>query len=140
MAEGFFNQLARGEAPEWRASSAGLDACGTPTTASCHAITVAREYGVDLSGHRSQGLNQVLVDEADVLLTMTTAHRQRIESRFAVAAGKVHTLLEYAGGEADVDDPMIDGSLCSYQVCAKQIMEAVERLVDRLHREEGPGQ
>ena len=35
MAEGFFNQLARAEALEWQASSAGLDASETPAAASC---------------------------------------------------------------------------------------------------------
>jgi len=138
MAEGFFNQLARAEAPEWQANSAGLDASGTPAAATCNAITAAREYGVDLSGHRSQRLSQALVDEADLLLTMTAAHKQRVEGRFAGATGKVHTLLEFTDQEGDIDDPYC-GSLCDYQDAAEQIRGAVERAVDRLRSEEKSG-
>lgn len=135
MAEGFFNQLAQAEALEWQASSAGLSASEAPAAASANAIAAASDYGADLSGHRSQRLDQALVDQADLLLTMTAAHKRRVEGRFAEAAGKVHTLPSFAGQEGDIEDPYC-GSLADYQEAARQIREAVTRVIDRLRREE----
>lgn len=131
MAERFFNQFARGEAPEWQASSAGLHVSGTPDAASCNAIAVAREYGVDLADHRSQRLSQSLVDEAHLLLTMEGWQKEAVAAEFPQAAGKVHTLLEFVGEHGDIGDP-ISQSLDVYRTRAEEIMQAVQKLVDQL--------
>ncbi len=131
MAEGFFNKLAQAQAPEWQASSAGLGACGAPRPASCHAKTAARKYGVDLSRHRSRQLDESLVDEADLLLTMTAEHRRDVLAAFGEAEDKTHTLLEYVGEEGNVRDPY-GQPLDVYQACAKQIVRAIEGILRRL--------
>lgn len=63
MAEG----LARARAPkDWRIFSAGSQ----PGSLSSTAVTVMQEIGIDISGHRSKGLEQVPVQEADLIITL----------------------------------------------------------------------
>lgn len=63
MAEG----LARARAPrDWRIFSAGSQ----PGALSSTAVKVMREIGIDISGQRSKGLDQVPVQEADLIITL----------------------------------------------------------------------
>lgn len=63
MAEG----LARARAPkDWRIFSAGSQ----PGSLSSTAVTVMREIGIDISGQRSKGVDQVPVQEADLIITL----------------------------------------------------------------------
>ncbi len=63
MAEG----LARARAPgDWRIFSAGSQ----PGTLSSTAVKVMREIGIDISGQRSKGLEQVPAQEADLIITL----------------------------------------------------------------------
>lgn len=55
-----------------RVHSAGTLAWSGPATDP--AIAVMREYGLDLSAHRSQPLTTSLVTDADLVLAMTRAH------------------------------------------------------------------
>jgi len=63
LAEG----LARARAPAgWRVCSAGSN----PGTLSSHAVQVMREVGLDISHHRSKGLDDIPVAEADIIVTL----------------------------------------------------------------------
>lgn len=63
MAEG----LARASAPPgWEIYSAGSQ----PARVSRHAIEAMREIGIDISGHRSKGLDEVPLADADVVATL----------------------------------------------------------------------
>jgi len=73
--------------------------------------------GAELAGHESQPLTESLVAEADVILTMTAAHRAAILAQFPEAGGRVSVL---ATDRRDVVDP-VGGSLETYRKCADQI-------------------
>lgn len=63
MAEG----LARASAPPgWRVFSAG----SKPSIVNPLAIEALREIGIDISHHRSKGMDAVPLDEADVVVTL----------------------------------------------------------------------
>lgn len=63
MAEG----LARADAPPgWTFYSAG----SKPGVLNPLAVEALREVGIDISGHRAKGLEEVPLDEADVLVTL----------------------------------------------------------------------
>lgn len=100
------------------AASAGIAAWGGGK-ASPHAVDTMREAGADLSGHESQPLTESLVRNADIIWTMTAAHRGAILQRFPEAGGRVETL---SADRRDVIDP-IGGSLETYRKCARQIHE-----------------
>lgn len=82
---------------ELQVISAGLAAVeGAPATP--EAIQAAGELGADLRGHRARHLTPELVEQADLILTMTREHKQEILRRMPQARGKVYTLKEFAGG------------------------------------------
>lgn len=60
---------------ELEVRSAGTFA-GRGAPASSGAVLAARQHGLDLSGHRSTPLGPDLVEWADLVLTMTNAHRR----------------------------------------------------------------
>ncbi|MBX3425040.1 MAG: threonylcarbamoyl-AMP synthase [Pirellulales bacterium] len=107
-------------------ASAGIAAsAGGP--AAVEAIDVMRSAGLDISGHQSQPLTEKLAQHADLLLTLTAAHRHAILRRWPDAAARTHTLRPDGG---DIADP-IGGPVEVYQQCAAQIEQALrERVAD----------
>ena len=94
MAEKLFRRLAEEAGLAVDARSAGLAAAeGAP--ASKHARAVLKERGLD-DAHRSQTVSAELMAWADVVLTMTRAHKEQLCLRFPEHAEKVHTLKEFA--------------------------------------------
>lgn len=108
-------------------ASAGVAAMngGAPSTQS---VEVVKQMGIDISGHRSQQLNEQLARYADVILTLTNNHRDAIVTRWPDANGRVFTLRTDGG---DVTDP-IGAPVQVYQQCAAQIEEHLKQWVERL--------
>jgi len=139
MAEALFRMLAaerlgcRPDEIESRGvvvASAGLAAWGGGG-ASAGAVEAVSEMGGDLGSHESQPLTEPLVRQADVILTMTAAHRNAILAQFPEAGGRVAML---SPDRKDVIDP-IGGSLETYRACARQIQGHVAARMDTLSRE-----
>lgn len=87
-------------------SSAGLAAPdGAP--ASSHAITVMREIGCDLSAHRSRSLTPEMIDEAGLIVVMTSAHRDAVCRLCPQARDRVRLLHAFGVEQTgkDVSDP-----------------------------------
>jgi len=108
-------------------ASAGLAAWGGGP-ASGNAVEVMREMGADLGGHESQPLTESLVQEADIILTMTASHRAAILTQFPEAGGRVAML---SPERRDVIDP-VGGTLETYRKCASQIRGHVAERMDTL--------
>lgn len=118
-------------------SSAGTDAgAGNPATE--EARTVAREAGATLDGHRARRLTAEMVDQADLVLTMTRQQRKLVSDLVPAAADKVLTIKEFAFRDAkewqDVPDP-IGQPLSAYRTCAAILSEAVDAVLERLAAE-----
>lgn len=101
--------------------------------ASDNAIEAVRELGLDLTGHRSQKVNIELLREADLILTMTRAHKNHILNIIPDARDKVFTLVEYAidGKEQDILDPF-GYDLETYKKCRDEIMKYLEMVVKKV--------
>ena len=107
--------------------SAGIMA-GSGLPASAEAIKVMTEKGLDLSQHRSQRLDEELLQWADIVLTMTDSHRQHIISRYPISANKIYTLAEFSGIEhIDVIDPFGLG-IEAYRQSAVQLQQLIKQL------------
>ena len=133
MAAAFFNLLAqRGDVP-LRAESAGI--APWEEGASYHARMAASEWGADLSAHKTRQLTLDDVRAAGRVITMTETHKERLERDFALASGRVFTLMESIGGSGDIYDPY-HKPLGVYLNCAAQIWAAVSKLVEGM----GPGE
>lgn len=111
--------------------SAGVFA-GIGERATDEAVKAMAKRGIDLSGHRTKPLTDELIDMADIILVMTSAHKQLIES---MAKGKVFTLLEYAGDEGDIPDPY-GGDDEEYEETAQAIYDALVDIAEKLPVEE----
>jgi protein-tyrosine-phosphatase len=93
---------------------------------------VALENQLDLSGHRARMLTRELVDEADVILTMSRQHLARV--RELGGGGRAHLFGEYAGLEgqsAEVADPY-GGELDDYRATFRQLAAMMPAIVARL--------
>lgn len=133
MAEALFRQLAAERLqckPEelldrgvWT-MSAGLSAM-SGGSASPEAIAVLNAAGLSLADHASQPLTAQLVHHADLIYSMTQAHRQAIVAQWPEVAWRTH-LLRIDGG--DISDP-IGGPSEEYARCAEQIREHLARRV-----------
>lgn len=108
MAAALFHKILRErgiDPQEYRIATAGLAAL-TGCSASPGAIRAMRLEGLDISGHRSRVFQQNMMEEADVVLTMTDGHRRLILDLCGQGGGKVYTLAEFAGEDGvDILDP-----------------------------------
>jgi len=111
--------------------SAGIGAWdGTP--ASEGAYLVLLEQGYDLSAHRARLLTKTLIDEADLILTMSRSHLARV--RELGGGARAHLLGEYAGragDDAEVRDPY-GSELDQYRVTYQELLGMMPALVARL--------
>lgn len=131
MAEALCRHLAARRGLDVTCLSAGTAALpGDPAAA--QATAIMDERGIDLKDHRARPLTSAAVNEADLILTMTAAHKDAVLKLAPGAgnAGKVHTLGEYVGG-GDVPDPF-GGSPERYRETATQLERMLEALLDRL--------
>jgi len=106
MAEGLLRNLLPADSG-WEISSAGVCAAnGWP--ASENAVEALRELGIDISGLSSQTLTPKLIEEADLLITMTQGHQNAILQVAPESEGKVFLLKSFgiAKCAADITDPV----------------------------------
>lgn len=95
MAEVLFKKLTKEKGIEdIKVISAGLSAF-TGDKASPNAIQVMKEMGLDLSNHRARSLEPSLINEADLILTMTQGHKLQLIDLYPQAADKTYVLKEY---------------------------------------------
>lgn len=135
MAEALFLKLLQESADESRQKveigSAGLYTLNN-LPASEEAILIMQREGLDITGHRSRVLDKTMLDEADLILTMGSGHRDEIRERFPDTGQRVYTLGEYAGfAGLDIHDP-IGGGIKAYQRCARQLKEILPRVWDNI--------
>lgn len=108
--------------------SAGL-AAREDDSASDEAISVMREMGHDLTGHRSRRLTPTLGRSAQLVLAMTQEHVVRVR-RVCGERAPVATLGDYAGTGESVDDPFM-GERAEYREVAAQIARLVSAAIER---------
>lgn len=105
--------------------SAGLaTADGIPASSGAIEAVNARE--LSLTDHRSRQLTADMMMEADLILTMTTAHKELGQHIQPAVKGKIYTLAEFSGGREDVCDPF-GGNQAIYQKCAGQIAGLIDK-------------
>lgn len=98
---------------------------------SAHAQQVVNEANMTQQ-HLATQLSLTEMEWADLILTMTTAHKDTIIANYPNAERKVFTLKEYtgAGSTGNVGDPY-GGSIAIYKETFAEITELVERLVKK---------
>jgi len=72
--------------------------------ASKQAIRVMKDDGIDISRHRSRLLTKKDIENADLVLTMTTNHKSMVLNLYPDAKDKLYTLKEFAHKDVNVDE------------------------------------
>ncbi len=124
-------------------SSAGISAFDGDT-ASKESIEVMKSiWGIDVSSHRATTLKKADIDESNLILTMTRAHKRFLASMYPEAKDKIFTLKEFA---LDIDDSDFSGEynfglditdpygkpVQVYKKCAEEIKYIIDKLLEKL--------
>lgn len=131
MAEAYLSKLLKNRDVEIK--SAGINTVdGLP--ASKNTALVLASQGVNLDNHKSVMLDEKMVSKADLILTMTSNHKEYVKILFPKARDKVFTLKEFAldGTEAneDISDPFgQDKSV--YENTFSEIKYSIDEIIKR---------
>lgn len=97
------------------------------TGASFNSIKAMEDMDIDISDHKSKQLTVGDAEDADVIITMTSPHKNTILSSCPQFKGKTFTLSEFAGEEGEVSDPYgMDFS--AYKNCAEMIYSLISKV------------
>jgi protein-tyrosine phosphatase len=94
------------------------------------AVAVCGEIGLNLTGHRSQGISKELIDWADYVLVMQFHHAATLRERFP-EVGERLLMLGTLGDTLEIDDPL-GGFKFRFRRSRDQIRRCVEVFIDRL--------
>ncbi len=107
MAEALFRSLLEKTQADWRDWKIG--SAGTWAAPGKQAVTYSqrmmREFGLDISRHRSRTVSNELLNAADLILTMESSHKEAIQIEFSSWSSKIFMLSEMIGKTTDIPDP-----------------------------------
>ncbi len=109
---------------DWQIDSAGTwTHSGLPVMPL--ALEAGSEIGLDLSQHRSKTIDDVALDRYQLIITMSSGHRDAITTEFPDVASRVTQISRLAQDmDYDVADP-IGGPLPAYRNTAKQLAQMI---------------
>lgn len=116
---------------EYCISSAGISTVDG-MDASKHSIEALKELGIDLSNHRSKVITKELIDNSDIILTMTKSHKEILVQAVPKCKEKVYTFKGFVNKtELDISDPF-GGNLDTYKDTMKEIIYSVNEIVKKI--------
>jgi protein-tyrosine phosphatase len=136
MAEGLFRKMLseklQCEVAElanrgYQVASAGI-AAGIGAPASPEAVQLLLSEGIDISRHQSRQLTEELLDQADLIVTMTRGHRDAILMSRPDVEHKIRMLSPEG---RDISDP-IGGGMAEYESCKSEIQTHLQKLLDEI--------
>lgn len=129
MAEGILKHIIKEKGLNMEVYSAGV-AVYQGDRASRNSIKAMNNIGIDISEHQAIQISHELIEDADLILTMSNSHKDFILSSFESSKDKTFTLLEYAyKTDKNVADPF-GGNLAMYEKTRDEIYEAIENIVN----------
>lgn len=127
MAEGLLKDLSERKNLGLEVKSAGVYAMDGDTAAN-NAVEALNKLAIDISNHKSQSVSKELVDEADLILTMSRSHRETLILSFPHIRNKVFLLNEYALKEKrDIQDPF-GRDQYNYEIARDEILKALNNI------------
>ncbi len=115
--------------------SAGLHA-STGEYSTDEAIKVMKEdYDVNILQHQSKNVKNTNIQDMDLILCATNAHKTTLEYMYPEIDHKIFTIKEYAYGpdvqDRDIEDPW-GYPIPVYRECAKEIYNALEKIIEKI--------
>ena len=139
MAEAIFDTLAEDAGLPFRSQSAGI-AVPDGALVAPRVVDTLEEIGITVDPlHTARQIDEAMVRDADLVLTMTTQQADRLRWLFGEQVGKIHGLAEYAGKGfgTDVADPH-GHTVTAYRASALQVLGFIRTLVSRLGERQLP--
>ena len=139
MAEVIFRDLVEKEGlKDIEVMSAGIFAV-PEDRANPNAIDVMKKRGLSLENHKSTMLTADILEEADLILTMTIGHKEVILQNYPELEEKIFTLKEYVNNPEDIknandiniSDPF-GQSIAIYKKNADEIMTNLKKLLEKV--------
>ncbi len=122
-----------GTATRWEVASAGVSAA-EGQRASDGALQAMAEKKLDLASHRSQKLTGAHIDDADLIVVMTEAHKRVVLQRFPQVSDRVVLLNTFSSAHPGEDVPDPYGmSLDVYRAIRDELEAAMPDLALHLH-------
>lgn len=115
---------------QWTVGSAGTWALWLGG-ASQFSIDVCQKMGLDISGHRSRMVDEMLLDQADLVLCMEAGHVEALQAEFTDHANKIYLLSEMVGESYSVHDPYGE-PLAMYQRMGDELSSLIEDGLERI--------
>ena len=129
MAEGLARDYARRRGWPVEVRSGGIMGL-MDKPAAANAVAVMKEIGVDISMHRSGGIDDELLEWADYVLVMELRHQSVLHERHPQCEGRVMMLGPF-GGIHEVADP-VGGWKWRFRKSRDSLKTCTEAFMDRL--------
>lgn len=129
MAEGFLKASAHKKDKKINVCSRGLSVV-TNSNVSKNSVDALKEYNIDISSHEPKQISLSDIENADLIITMTSQHAMYLKNISPNHQSKITSLADYTLTN-DISDPY--GCVFDvYKECAKEIKNAVSILLNKI--------
>ncbi len=128
MAQGMFEKMLESKEGNYTVDSAGILAHPHAEIAP-FANKQLKKRGIDFGTRKAVQVSADIIEDADIVFTMTNNQRRMLVESFPYAADKIHLLGDYTNRGGDVSDPY-GGSEAVYEACAQEIEDMLGILID----------
>lgn len=132
IAEAVFNSLNTDE--DNTSKSAGISVVPGSYVTNASADVIRRELKVDLKNNKSKLVEEEMLKEADIVLTVSKYVREYLKTYYKKYNAKIYTLSEYVGLKGEIKDPY-GGTVAVYQNTYNQIRESVSLLLSKIKKD-----
>lgn len=129
MAEAIFNKLCTLD--NTIAFSAGLTAVNNSRISKHSSMLIKENYNLDISNREAVQLTQDMLNNSDLVLTMTSYMRDMLLADFPNLNNKIYSLNEYVGIKGDVVDPF-GGDIAIYTQTFNELKKSILLLIAKL--------
>ncbi|ADL52753.1 low molecular weight protein arginine phosphatase [Clostridium cellulovorans] len=131
MAEAIFNKI--NDVEGLIAYSAGVSAIPDSSISKNASLSLKNNLDVELIDRKAVQVNKRLVDSSDLILTMTSRHKEFLLSYFPEVSEKTFTLKEFSESDDEVSDPY-GGNLDIYHRTFMQLKDNIELVIEKLKK------
>lgn len=129
MAEAIFNHKCN--IHNINAKSAGIAVLPGSKASKNSSSVVLSQLSADISGREAVQLTEKHLNNADLILTMTSNIRDILSSKFPQLKNRIFTINEYVGVKGDIIDPY-GGNISVYEETFFELNKSIELLLDKL--------
>jgi protein-tyrosine phosphatase len=129
MAEAIFNKLCTLD--NITAASAGLAIVKNSKTSKHSAKLIEDNFSLDISEREAVQLTQDMLDNSDLILTMTSYMKDMIKANYPNMKNRIYSLNEYVGIKGDISDPF-GGNTAVYTNTFNQLKNSILLLIAKL--------